>query len=60
MMDVEWQGGEGLGIREGGRRGYLGSCIYIKFEGRGSGKESGGCCILVESVLIFTVCIDRA
>jgi hypothetical protein len=38
------------GIRKGGRRGCLGSCVYIKFEGRGSGRESGGGCVLFESV----------
>jgi len=37
----------------GGRRGCSGSCIYIKFDGRGSGRESG------ESVHFSTLLVNR-
>jgi hypothetical protein len=43
-------------------KGCLGSCICIKFEGRGSGRESGGgCCVLFESLHWFSrsILIER-
>jgi hypothetical protein len=46
-MNSSFKGEEKRGLR---------SFIYIKFKGRGSGKESGG--YIREFVLIFIVCIN--
>ena len=50
----------GIGHQGRRKKGVFRKLHLQKFEGRGSGRESSGCCVLFESALIFTVCIDRA
>jgi hypothetical protein len=49
---VGWQAGEGLSIREGGRRVFLGSCIYISL------REGSERIVVVVVVYCLRVCIN--